>query len=241
MALIEQWRPETHIFHFPIGEATITLQDVEVLYGLPVNGHPVALPPGLREYTGDYYLDMLQRLTGFRPADERALSGATCLQLTFIQQHLEAMHDDMTHDTPDLYIDRYTSWGAAILSYLYRQICRASMSTQHDIAGFLPLLHPPLPPLAPDAPPMLLPLARRWVKRRGYGREYEARHNLPLCRDLLDLLEGAQSSSISLMCLDIVEHNATERGGYDIYGMAKGANRYLEPATRPDSAPHPAG
>nr|XP_009757890.1 PREDICTED: serine/threonine-protein phosphatase 7 long form homolog [Nicotiana sylvestris] len=42
-ALIEQWRSEMHIFHLLIDEATITLQDVEVIYGLPVDGHPVAL------------------------------------------------------------------------------------------------------------------------------------------------------------------------------------------------------
>lgn len=35
--LVEMWRSETHTFHFSVGEATITLQDVQFLRGLPIH------------------------------------------------------------------------------------------------------------------------------------------------------------------------------------------------------------
>ena len=40
-ALVERWRPKTHTFHLPHGEMGITLQDIEVMLGVPINGLPV--------------------------------------------------------------------------------------------------------------------------------------------------------------------------------------------------------
>ncbi|CAN1248798.1 Protein MAIN-LIKE 2, partial [Linum perenne] len=40
-ALIKMWWPETNTFHLIQGEATITLEDVEVLTGLPTRGLPL--------------------------------------------------------------------------------------------------------------------------------------------------------------------------------------------------------
>ena len=40
-ALVERWRPETNTFHFPRGEATITLEDVALLLGLRCTGEVV--------------------------------------------------------------------------------------------------------------------------------------------------------------------------------------------------------
>ena len=40
-ALVERWRPVTHMFHLPLGEMGITLQDINVMLGILVDGLPV--------------------------------------------------------------------------------------------------------------------------------------------------------------------------------------------------------
>ncbi|KAH1090926.1 hypothetical protein J1N35_018183 [Gossypium stocksii] len=40
-ALVERWRPETHTFHLPCGECTVTLEDVALQLGLPIDGNAV--------------------------------------------------------------------------------------------------------------------------------------------------------------------------------------------------------
>ena len=40
-AWVDHWRPETHTFHLHVGEVTVTLQDVAMLFGLPLVGAPV--------------------------------------------------------------------------------------------------------------------------------------------------------------------------------------------------------
>ncbi|KAE8723730.1 SWIB complex BAF60b domain-containing family protein [Hibiscus syriacus] len=40
-ALIERWRLKTHMFYFPSGEATITLEDIAYQLGVPVNETPI--------------------------------------------------------------------------------------------------------------------------------------------------------------------------------------------------------
>jgi hypothetical protein len=40
-AMVNRWRPETHSFHLPCGEMTVTLKDVAMILGLPIRGRPI--------------------------------------------------------------------------------------------------------------------------------------------------------------------------------------------------------
>jgi hypothetical protein len=41
MAMVDRWRPETHTFHLPCSEITVTLEDVAMILGLSIKGRPV--------------------------------------------------------------------------------------------------------------------------------------------------------------------------------------------------------
>ena len=61
-ALVERWWSEMHSFHLPHSEMTITLQDMEVIMGVPVDGLPVMGYTKMTDWS-DLYYDML----GHRP------------------------------------------------------------------------------------------------------------------------------------------------------------------------------
>ncbi|RVW99497.1 Serine/threonine-protein phosphatase 7 long form-like [Vitis vinifera] len=166
-ALVERWRPETHTFHMPVGEMTITLQDVAILFGLRVHGHPV---------TGSTDIDwhaLCEELLGVRPA-ETDIRGAS-LTVRFITTHFSRLPpgviDEVTlqrharayllllvsgslfTDKKGVYIQlailpmlrdfgetAQYSWGSATLAHLYRELCRASLDSAESIAGPLHLL-----------------------------------------------------------------------------------------------------
>ncbi|PKA65580.1 Serine/threonine-protein phosphatase 7 long form like [Apostasia shenzhenica] len=41
IVLVDRWSPETNIFHLPVGEMTITLQDIAVILGVQIDGYPL--------------------------------------------------------------------------------------------------------------------------------------------------------------------------------------------------------
>ena len=70
--LVERWRPETNTFHFPSGEATITLEDVAYIYGLLLDGPFVAR----RTFLGKSVASVCEEVLGIRP-EKRDFHGIT--------------------------------------------------------------------------------------------------------------------------------------------------------------------
>lgn len=150
-ALIDRWRPETHSFHLPCGEMTITLQDVAMILGLPIAGHPVTgnvESAGWRERVEEYLgvlpdggktngvsFVWLRHHFGEPPAaDADDLTVERAARAYVLYVFGSTLFPDGTGDNASwMWLPLFSdwdqagqySWGSAALAFLYRQLCEA--------------------------------------------------------------------------------------------------------------------
>ena len=89
IALAERWRPQTHTFHLPIRECTITLEDVALQLGIRVDGRPI---------TGATYYDwekMCGQYLGVVPPKGEAIVGSA-LKLKWLQDNKSPLPSKLT-------------------------------------------------------------------------------------------------------------------------------------------------
>ena len=148
-SLVERWHLETYTFHLPVGEMTITLQDVAVILGLCIHWLPI---------TGKCDIDwslLCYELLGVTPPTYE-IKGSTISTWWLYHQfsHSPIDSDDATLEQyarafiltligSTLFIDKkgthiymcylpllrdltqtsMYSWGSVVLTHLYRELC----------------------------------------------------------------------------------------------------------------------
>ncbi|CAN1247647.1 Serine/threonine-protein phosphatase 7 long form homolog, partial [Linum perenne] len=160
--LIERWRPEMNTFHLVPGEATITLEDVEVLTGLPTTGRPLIVSPDKRPVT-----DICEQWLGVQPP-ANAIQGRT-VRVALVKRLFDRLPDGVTAEVITYHARAYTwvlvagvlladwngdhiqvhllqlignprvastySWGSAVLAWLYKVMGRAAFFSAGSMRG----------------------------------------------------------------------------------------------------------
>ncbi|XP_010524593.1 PREDICTED: serine/threonine-protein phosphatase 7 long form homolog [Tarenaya hassleriana] len=221
-ALVERWRPETHTFHLPVGEITITLQDVNILLGLRVDGPAVT---GSTKYN---WADLCEDLLGCRPGPKDLRGSHVSLgwlrdnfthlppnpDEDTLKRHTRAFvlalmsgflyGDKSKHDVALTFLPLLRdfdevarlSWGSATLALLYRELCRASKRTVSTICGPLVLLQ-------------LWAWERLHVGRPGRLRDVGA--------SFMDGIDGPLPDPLGCRWRASLSHKENPRGGLDFY------------------------
>ncbi|KAL9256526.1 MAIN-LIKE 2-like protein [Drosera capensis] len=160
-ALVERWRPTTNSFYFAISEATVTLEDVGFILGLPVTGLPLTIPSfwdeskyvqrvfkdhfDLEGYDhGGVKFSWLKKTFGFELSEglleeEFWLYSKTYLVLVtgavlFPSTSKNVIHPRYLVCLEDLTTVYEFTWGAVILSHLYRGLMLSSQIGIKNIA-----------------------------------------------------------------------------------------------------------
>ncbi|KAH1228611.1 Serine/threonine-protein phosphatase 7 long form [Glycine max] len=213
-AFFERWRPETHTFHLMYGEATITLQDVSVLLGLPVDGNPLI---GSTNIDG---IDMCEQYLGVRP-NANALSDGNTLKLKFtnIQDYVDDEENLkmfahawilrfiggvlLVDISSKRVLMRYLqflvdfeecssyAWGAAALSYLYKEMCNATYYNMQSIGGYVLLIQLWAWEQCPKLVPLIVPPQQR-NSPLGYRNPHMASDSVEHYRFKLDTMKRGE-------------------------------------------------
>ncbi|XP_075663441.1 serine/threonine-protein phosphatase 7 long form homolog [Castanea sativa] len=155
-ALVERWRQETHTFHMPHGEVTITLQDVEVLLGLPVDGEVIT------GSTQKEWENVCEEFLGFRPVNNqrKELHG----QRILIQRLLEAVANPLPPNATEDQLHKYAR--CYILALLGDTIFMDKSGDRYWVWARFPYLCPTVehgPPVDAYGPPVRGPLSLMWL------------------------------------------------------------------------------
>lgn len=169
-ALVERSHSKTHTFCLTCGEATITLEDIAILWGLPIDGQ--AITGGNCNKPQNVWQYICQCLLGFRPIVEDIEGNK--LKVLHLHDYLSIpLPVDATEDANVqcargllymlfrgllfsdsrnkvslhylLHLEDFKacgtlSWGSGVLAYLYRCMCIASKGEAKAICGPLILL-----------------------------------------------------------------------------------------------------
>ncbi|XP_078156050.1 serine/threonine-protein phosphatase 7 long form homolog [Carex rostrata] len=132
--LVVRWRPETHTFHLPFGEMTVTLEDVSCLWGLPITGVPVTGSTDGRNAKGRLF-----ELLGIKEHEQSALmkkrgpeGNERSMELIFLKSKFRERFEKLP---PVPY-----NWGGVVLAYLYRHLCVATELDRGSMHGPVMLL-----------------------------------------------------------------------------------------------------
>ncbi|MBA0788204.1 hypothetical protein Gotri_028155, partial [Gossypium trilobum] len=164
-ALIERWRPKTHTFHLPCGEYTITLEDVQLQLGLSVDGPALIGSVQFADWgvvCYDLLGAILDNIYGGRikmgwlrdtfpeprndSTEVERIRYAPAYILEMIGGYLMSnLLQSLVHlrwllKLVDFRAAGELSWGSAVLSTLYREMCEATSPNKSKIGGCLSLL-----------------------------------------------------------------------------------------------------
>ncbi|KAF7826449.1 Beta-fructofuranosidase, cell wall isozyme [Senna tora] len=166
-ALVERWRPETHSFHMPMGECSITLQDVVIQVGLSIDRWMVT---GRTNYK---WAELCVRLLGEAPPTDQ-FKGSWVMMSWFDERFSQ-----VPENSTDVQLEQFTrgyimrllggflmpdtsgnlqtlmylpllenldevknySWGPTVLAYLYQSLCHATEYKEVvRLQGVIPLV-----------------------------------------------------------------------------------------------------
>ncbi|KAL5179465.1 Protein MAIN-LIKE 1 [Glycine soja] len=169
-AFVERWHSETSTFHLPVGELTITLDDVSLLLHLPITGALHSFHALSTEET-IFLLTELLEVSAEEVRAETALTHGAYIRLGWVRDIYEMrcqarrwivaarayllhlvgctlfanksatyVHVVHLYAFRDLGQSGGYAWGVAALVHMYDQLDEASRTTTRQIAGYLTLL-----------------------------------------------------------------------------------------------------